>query len=104
MGSEEDIIDKYKRKIAEELGEQADLSFKYLGAIERGEENPSLKVISKLSTALGVELRELFEFEHEETSAKALRKKLDRLLKDADVETLQQTVKLVRVARGTEEL
>ena len=55
-----------------------------------------MKVTSKLSTALGVELRDLFEFEHEETSVKALRKKLNRLLKDADAETLQQTVKLAR--------
>ena len=52
----------------QQLGEAADLSYKYLGAIERGEENPSLKVISKLASALGVEMRDLFEFEHEETS------------------------------------
>jgi len=80
----------------QELGDKAALSFKYLGAIERGEENPSLKVISKLASALGVELRELFEFEHEETSPAQLKKKLDRLLKSADVGTLQQAVKLMR--------
>ena len=80
----------------QELGEKADLSFKYLGAIERGEENPSLKVISKLATALGVELRDLFEFEHEDTSPAQLKKKLNGLLKDADQATLQQAVKLIR--------
>ena len=78
------------------LGELADVSYKYLGAIERGEENPSLKVISRLAGALGVELRDLFEFEHEETSAATLRKKLNGLLKEAEVADLQQAVKLVR--------
>lgn len=80
----------------QQLGEVADLSFKYLGAIERGEENPSLKILAKLATALGVELRDLFEFEHEDTSPAQLKKKLDRLLKAADTETLQQAVKLIR--------
>jgi len=80
----------------QELGEQADLSFKYLGAIERGEENPSLKVITKLAGALGVEPFEMFIFEHEETSLPKLRQMLNGLLKDADQATLQQAVKLLR--------
>ncbi len=80
----------------QQLGELAETSYKYLGAIERGEENPSFKVISKLAAALEMELRDLFEFEHEETSPPALRKKLNGLLKDADQASLQQTVKLMR--------
>jgi len=80
----------------QQLGELADTSYKYLGAIERGEENPSLKVICKLADALKVEPRDLFEFEHEETSATELKKQLNALLRGADVTTLQQGVKLLR--------
>ena len=85
------------RKLTQQqLGDQADLSFKYVGAIERGEENPSLKVITKLAAALGVEPYDLFVFDHEETSPTTLRKKLNGLLKEADVANLQQAVKLLR--------
>ena len=79
----------------QQLGEQADLSFKYLGAIERGEENPSLRVIGKLAVALQVEPRDMLEVEHEETSPAALKKQLNRLLKGADATRLQQAVKLI---------
>ena len=80
----------------QQLGEAADVSYKYVGAIERGEENPSLRVIGQLATALDLELRDLFEFQHEETRPAMLRKQLNRLLKEADVTRLQQAVKLMR--------
>jgi len=80
----------------EDLADRGGVNYKYLGAVERGEENPSLKIISGIATGLGVEVRDLFEFQHEEPSPAKLRKKLDSLLKDADQATLQQAVKLVR--------
>ena len=80
----------------QELGERAELSFKYLGAIERGGENPSLRVVGQLARALEVEPRDLFEFEHEETRPAALKRQLNRLLKEADASKLQQAVKLMR--------
>jgi transcriptional regulator with XRE-family HTH domain len=49
---------------------QEDLAFKsgmhrtYLGGIERGERNPTLKNIAKLAKALGVSLPELFSFKN----------------------------------------
>ena len=80
----------------QQLGEAAEVSYKYVGAIERGEENPSLRVLVSLACALDVELRDLFEFEHEERSPTALKKQLNHLLKEADVANLQQAVKLLR--------
>ena len=80
----------------QQLGEAADVSYKYLGAIERGEENPSLRVLASLAGALEVDLRDLFEFQHEETSPAGLRKQLNHLLRAADVASLQQAVKLMR--------
>ena len=80
----------------QQLGEAAEVSYKYVGAIERGEENPSLKVIGKLAEALEVEPRDMLIFQHEETRPATLKKQLNRLLKEADVASLQQAVKLLR--------
>jgi transcriptional regulator with XRE-family HTH domain len=70
------------KKIEERFGErvrelrqakglsQEELAFKtgvhrtYLGGIERGERNPSLKNIAAIAKALGVTLSELFRFDN----------------------------------------
>jgi transcriptional regulator with XRE-family HTH domain len=46
----------------EELAFRAGVHRTYLGGIERGERNPSLKNISALAQALGVTLPDLFSF------------------------------------------
>jgi len=43
----------------EELGQNAGLHRNYVGAIERGEINPTLKIMLKLATGLGTLLSEL---------------------------------------------
>jgi len=78
------------------LGERAGMSYKFLGGVERGEENPSLRVVEKLARALKVDIRDMFEVEHEETSPATLRKKADALLRGCDARTLQQAVRLLR--------
>ena len=57
------------RKLRQSKGlSQEDLAFKagmhrtYLGGIERGERNPSLRNIAAIAKALGVTLSELFSF------------------------------------------
>jgi transcriptional regulator with XRE-family HTH domain len=47
----------------EELGERAGVSGKFVGQIERGTGNPSLKTMAALAQALGIELWELVRFE-----------------------------------------
>lgn len=44
----------------EELGEKAGLSYKFLGELERGQVNVSLGSLEKISTALGVQVGDLF--------------------------------------------
>lgn len=44
----------------EVLGESADLSYKFVGEIERGVVNPSLDSLMKIAKALNVEIAELF--------------------------------------------
>ncbi len=80
----------------QQLGERAHLNYKYLGAVERGEENPSLLVLERIATALAVELLDLFHFTHEEPSSKALRQGLNRLLAGAGTAELQMACKLLR--------
>ena len=48
----------------ERLGELADLNYKYLGSVERGEGNPSLLVLERIAVALEVELSDLLRFVH----------------------------------------
>jgi len=47
----------------EALAEMVDVHRTYMGFIERGERNPSLIKIFKLSRALDVKLPELFDFD-----------------------------------------
>ena len=44
----------------ETLGERADLSYKFVGEIERGLVNPSLDSLLKIANVLNVEIAELF--------------------------------------------
>jgi len=46
----------------EELADRAGVHRTYMGGIERGERNPSLKNIAAIADALGVSLPELFSF------------------------------------------
>jgi transcriptional regulator with XRE-family HTH domain len=43
----------------EHLGELANVNYKYIGEIERGEKNPSAIILYKLSKALGVSVEEI---------------------------------------------
>jgi transcriptional regulator with XRE-family HTH domain len=65
----------------EQLGQKAGLSYKYLGAIERGEKNAPIETLIKIAAALKYDLHELFIFDHETEDIKELKKKIDEMLK-----------------------
>jgi len=50
----------------EELAFKVGIHRTYLGGVERGERNPSLKNIAAIAMALNISLRELFSFEGHE--------------------------------------
>ena len=56
---------RHQRKAAglsqEKLGFLCGLHRTYVGAIERGEENPSVKTLEKIAIALQVSVRDLFD-------------------------------------------
>ena len=83
----------------QQLGERAGVNYKYVGAIERGRENPSLKVIEKLATGLGVEMVDLFEVEHEERDPDVLRERIGEELQRAARDELRVALRMVRALR-----
>lgn len=51
------------RKLSQmKLAEIVDMNFNYIGQIERGEANVTIKTMRILADALDVELKELFDF------------------------------------------
>jgi transcriptional regulator with XRE-family HTH domain len=80
----------------EALGERAELNYKYLGAIERGERNLSLKQLLKIAQALGVDIHELLTVEQEEPSLSKLRTMINGLLREAKRAELQLAYKLLK--------
>ena len=90
---------KSKNLTQEQLGVNSGINYKHLGAIERGDENPSLSILEKIADGLGVEILELFRFQHEETDPAKLRKMIADLAKDEKVERLQLILKIINVIK-----
>lgn len=81
----------------QELGNRADINYKFLGEIERGQQNPSFGVLAKIATALEVELPELFRFEHEISDRNELEARIRQILKTIPDDALRQILMLLRV-------
>lgn len=55
-------IRKSKKLSQIRLAEKVDLNFNYIGQIERGEANVTMRTIKLLADALNVEAKEFFDF------------------------------------------
>lgn len=86
------------RLTQDQLAEAAQISPKYLSNIERGKENPTLDTLLRLAESLKVEVWEMFLTDQETPDAQTLRKKIDRLLQEADAERLRLVTKLLQAA------
>jgi len=93
---------KAKGLTQEDLGGRCGINYKYVGAIERGEENPSLSILQKIAKGLGVEILELFRFHHEERDPAKLKKELvttiNRIAKE-EGDKLQLILKVVNALK-----
>src|SRR5262245_23211643 len=79
-------VRKSKGLTLEELTEKADANAKYIGGVERGEENMGLKKLAQVASALGIDPYEL-------------------LLPDQDAALADQLIAAVKAAdRGSQEL
>lgn len=79
----------------QQLGDRADVNYKFIGGIERGDENPSLAIVFKLAAGLEVDPRDLFELDHFQ-NIKQLRRSAKRLIDEAEPEDLERFVRLAR--------
>ena len=81
----------------QELGHQADVDYKFIGEIERGNMNPSFKVLMKIAKTLNVDVPEILRFEQEILDSKELENRIKSILKDLSVEKLQNVLMLLRI-------
>ena len=80
----------------QDLGEIAGISYKFLGEIERGKQNFSFSILTKISKALNIELIELFRFSHEIPSRKELENEVRSIVKDLADDELRQILLLLQ--------
>ncbi len=62
FGAKLAYVRKSKKLSQMKLAELVDMNFNYIGQIERGEANVTIKTMKCLASALDVELKELFDF------------------------------------------
>lgn len=62
FGAKLAYIRKSKKLSQMKLAEIVNMNFNYIGQIERGEANVTIKTMIALANALDVELRDLFDF------------------------------------------
>ena len=62
FGAKLAYIRKAKKLSQMKLSEKVDMNFNYIGQIERGEANVTIKTIKILADALDVEVKMLFDF------------------------------------------
>ncbi|HPL98079.1 MAG TPA: helix-turn-helix transcriptional regulator [Smithellaceae bacterium] len=81
----------------EELGSHADLSYKFIGEIERGQQNSSFDTLVKIATALKVDILELFRFEQETIDKTVVENRIGRIVKGLPDEDVRRLLMVLRV-------
>ena len=80
----------------QELGEHADVNYKFVGEIERGQQNPSFAVLVKIAAALSVELSELFIFEKDALDRKQVEGRIGQILQSLSDGDLKRVLLVLR--------
>jgi transcriptional regulator with XRE-family HTH domain len=96
LGNRIRVIRKAKGWTQEALGAKADISYKYVGEIERGQQNPSFDTLVKIADALAVELSDLFRFEQGITNRKDIEARLAKILKGISEDDIRKIFSLLR--------
>ena len=90
------VVRKAAKLTQEQVAEKAGVTANFLGYIERGEKQPSLKMIFALAKALSVSVETLFRFERAERDEVALRKKICSLVERANLDRLLLTYSFLK--------
>lgn len=100
LGKRIKSLRKSKGHTQERLAEIIDINPNYLAVIERGEANPTLALLERLSAGLEVPLSELFQYRREEGYPPVeLRQKLDGLVSEASDEELLRLTRIIEALR-----
>ena len=98
LGRQVRILRQSKRLTQAKLAEKAEVGMKYLGEIERGQTNPTLRLVWRLSAALGIDVCELFLFSITDGEQDShLRVQIVRLLKDRQGKDLERMARILKV-------
>ena len=79
----------------EKLGVESGISYKFIGEIERGLQNPSFETLVKIAAALLVALPDLVSFEQETLDKKAIESRISQIMKtlpDEDIRRLHMVL------------
>ena len=95
LGSRIKELRKIKELSQEELSVQVDVDPKYISFIECGRSSPSLETMENIARALGVEIKDLFEFAHLQAGGVKV-EEIELLLAGADEEKKRMIMKIVR--------
>ena len=63
VGNKIKILRKARKKTQEELGNLSNLDRTYITSVERGKRNISIVNLDRIASALGVEVKDLFNFD-----------------------------------------
>jgi len=81
----------------EQLAEKADISYKYLGQIERGEINPGIINLFKIASGLALPIKEIVSIDMESASEESLlQKEILGLLAGKMPDDLKKALKVLR--------
>jgi transcriptional regulator with XRE-family HTH domain len=81
----------------EALGWKSDLHFTYIGGIERGEKNCSIKTLQKIAKGLDIDIIELFRFPDHKKDVNQLKKQVKKKIDEASPKTLNLITELMKV-------
>jgi len=82
----------------EQLEEKTEVNAKYISAVERGQQNVTVKTLEKIAQGLNIELYQLFLFSEEAESDRVVKKAINSLLQEADLKTLTLCAAFLRKA------
>jgi len=95
LGTRIKELRKAKKLSQEQLAEKINIDPKHLSRIEVGNSYPSFDTLEKIANNLNVEMKEFFEFKHQEGN-KELVKNIGEFLKIVDDEKLRLIFKIIR--------
>jgi transcriptional regulator with XRE-family HTH domain len=95
LGARIKELRKTRHLTQEQLAERVDLATRYISLIEVGRSSPSLETMDSIATALGVEIKDLFEFAHLQAGGVKV-EGIEQLMVGVDEEKKRTIMKIVR--------